>query len=74
MRLRPSHVLEGLHVEVDTNVDGVMDDFIHPLQASFYQIDETNIDDLDGDGVFGANDAFPFDAAESRDLDGDGWR
>ena len=50
---------------VDTSAlaDGTIDTAIAPA--------ETN-PDLDGDGVMNADDAFPMDATESRDTDGDG--
>ena len=71
MRLRPSSMFGGPACRGDSNVDGAMDDF-YPSNYRPTTSDETNINDLDGDGVFGENDAFPFDADKSRDLDGDG--
>ena len=67
------YVLEGLQFARDNDLDGEMDTFDPPnYRPNFYQVDDINLDDLDGDGFANWEDEFVFDPKEWRDLDGDG--
>lgn len=44
----------------------------HPPDADGDKIPDAEDEDIDGDGTLNADDAFPFDAAETLDTDGDG--
>jgi hypothetical protein len=62
---------------VDADVDGLADAWnascdVACQTASSLALD-TSLDDFDNDGVITANDAFPTDASEWTDTDGDGF-
>ena len=67
-------------LDVDTDGDGIGDSLDNcPAVANAGQADldgdgagDACDDDIDGDGVLNADDAFPYDAARDTDTDGDG--